>query len=115
MSQSPPTAMQSKVLTTARAMYLAADGVPPTQQAVADRLGLSKPTVHGHAQELRREAAGACGHVRASPVAGSRDAHDDGAERGGRVAAGRGMGTPAQGGKHEATHNDSWRILRTPA
>jgi biotin operon repressor len=68
MSQSPPTAMQSKVLTTARAMYLAADGVPPTQQAVADRLGLSKPTVHGHAQELRRKGWLVAGEKRLVPV-----------------------------------------------
>jgi Mn-dependent DtxR family transcriptional regulator len=53
MSQSPPTVMQARVLSTARAMYLAADGVPPTQQAVADRLGVSKVTVHEHVQQLR--------------------------------------------------------------
>jgi Mn-dependent DtxR family transcriptional regulator len=53
MSQSPPTPQQSKVLVTARAMYRAADGVPPTQQAVADRLGVSKVTIHEHVQQLR--------------------------------------------------------------
>lgn len=55
MSQSPPTPQQSKVLMTARAMYRAADGVPPTQQAVADRLGVSKVTVHEHVNALRRK------------------------------------------------------------
>jgi DNA-binding IclR family transcriptional regulator len=68
MSQSPPTPQQAKVLSTARAMYLAADGVPPTQQAVTDRLGLSKPTVHGHAQELRRKGWLVAGEKRLVPV-----------------------------------------------
>jgi SOS-response transcriptional repressor LexA len=65
---SPPTPQQAKVLSTARAMYRAADGVPPTQQAVADRLGLSKPTVHGHAQELRRKGWLVAGEKRLVPV-----------------------------------------------
>jgi biotin operon repressor len=60
---------QAKVLTTARAMYRAADGVPPTQQAVADRLGLSKPTMHGHAQELRRKGWLVAGEKRLVPWA----------------------------------------------
>jgi repressor LexA len=55
MSQSPPTPQQSKVLVTARAMYRAADGVPPTQQAVADRLGVSKVTIHEHVKALRKK------------------------------------------------------------
>jgi Mn-dependent DtxR family transcriptional regulator len=49
----PCTPQQAKVLTTARAMYRAADGVPPTLQAIADKLGVTKNTIHGHAWQLK--------------------------------------------------------------
>jgi biotin operon repressor len=54
----PPTPQQSKVLTTARAMYRAADGVPPTLKAIAIKLGVSKVTIHEHVTQLKAK-----GHI----------------------------------------------------
>jgi hypothetical protein len=45
LSQSPPTPQQAKVLSTARAMYLAADGVPPTQPLGMSELRPSRDLV----------------------------------------------------------------------
>lgn len=54
----PPTKQQALVLSTARAMYRAADGVPPTLKAIADQLGVSKVTIHEHVTQLKAK-----GHI----------------------------------------------------